>query len=134
MPSYNGRPIITIPSFPPAPQAIDFEYSAMTAASESLFTFEGQYFDWGANIMRATVHLPPMLYVFAQNWVNFFKALDGQANVFQLGSAFTAAYPNDAGYTANGSNGYWCLEENVVNWSVQESRLYSCTFKIRQAL
>jgi hypothetical protein len=134
MPDYNGRPIITLPSLPPAPQTIDFELLAATSGNISPFTFQGQYYDWQQNIMMATVHLPPMPFAVAQLWVAFIKDLDGQANVFQLWSAFTLAYPNDAGYTANGSNGYWCLQENGVQWTVQENRLYYLSLKIRQAL
>jgi hypothetical protein len=73
--------------------------------------------------------MPPMPYSLFQSWISFLYALNGQACVFQLGSALQAAYPLDFG-----DNLYWRLKQNSVQYAIRQDRIYTLSFECRQAI
>ena len=119
--------VITIPSFPPAPQSIEFDQTDFVAMTISPFTGQQQIQDWQANIMGLRVIMPPMTYTTAQPWIAFLRSLVGMANTFQFSSAFTAAYANDLG------GRFWRLKSNDRKWVVSKDRVYLITFECREA-
>lgn len=129
MPSYNGWPIVTLPSSPPAPQSVDITIVSITSVNTSPFTGQQQVYDWQSQYLEFRVNMAPMNFATFQNWIAFLKDLDGQANVFEFSSALTAAYPNDFP-----SGAYWRLISNTVRYTINQNHLYSLTFDIRQAI
>jgi hypothetical protein len=128
MSTYNGWNIVTIPTFPPAPQSIEFEQFDIVADTTSPFTGQQQIQDWNANYMSLRVNLPVLIYANAQPWVAFFRSLKGKAGVFQFTAAFMAAYPNDLG------SRYWRLKSNSRQWTVSKDRVYLISFECREAI
>lgn len=132
MATYLGRTIVTIPSYPPAPQSVEPTLVNIVAENVSPFTGQQQIYSWGAGsaAYRAMrVNWPPMTYANFQNWIAFLQSLNGIANVFQFGSAVCAAYPLDFG-----SGVYWCLVSNSPTWTLRQDHLYTLSFEIRQAI
>src|ERR1700734_2913939 len=89
--------VITIPSTPSAPQAIDVSIVSITSSNTSPFTGQQQVYSWNSQYKEFRVHMPPMAYSTFQPWIAFLAALEGQANTFEFGSAVQAAWPNDFG-------------------------------------
>lgn len=129
MSTYNGWTIVTLPAFPPAPQAMEIGIVSIVSGNTSPFTGQQQIYDWQAQYLTARVTMPPMNYANFQNWIAFLKSLDGSANVFQFTSAFQAAYPNDVG-----AGVYWRLKENTVTYNLDIGKIYRVSFEIRQAI
>lgn len=127
MSTYLGWNTVAIPAYPPAPASIDFVVVAITSGLVSPFTGQTQIIDWNASYMEGSVAMPPMNYANGQNWLAFFRALDGMANVFQFSSAFMAAYPNDLGTR------YWRLKANSLRYAISPDRYYRFQFEIREA-
>jgi hypothetical protein len=84
MPTFNGWPIISLPTTPAAPATIEFTATDIIAMSISPFTGQQQVQDWQQGWIEASVSYP-LTHVQAQAWIAFQMGLRGQANVFQLG-------------------------------------------------
>ena len=80
-----GWTLVTLPNEPAAPATVDFSAYDMIAASTNPFTGQQQFYDWGAAVLEASVSMPPLTHVQAQNWIAFMLSLKGTANVFQFG-------------------------------------------------
>jgi hypothetical protein len=91
MPTFNGWPIISLPTTPSAPATIDFTANDIVAMSISPFTGQQQVQDWQQGMLEASVSMPPLAPLHARAWVAFLKGLRGQANVFQLGDPLAVA-------------------------------------------
>jgi hypothetical protein len=128
MPTFNGWTIVTIPSYPPAPQSIQPSLVYIASVNVSPFSGERQVYDWQADWPEFRVNMPPMSIPVFQNWIAFLKNLKGITCVFQFTTAFGAAYPNDIP-----SGAYFCLKENTVTYSLNQNRSYSLSFEVRQA-
>jgi hypothetical protein len=90
MPTALGWNLIAMPSTPPAPQSVEFSAVDIVGASYSPFTGQGQFYDWQAGWLEATITMPPLTQLQAPAWVGFMMALRGQLNVFQLGDPLHA--------------------------------------------
>ena len=135
MPTYNGWTVVTIPSTPPAPRDVEFTQMHTTALNRSPFTGQQQVQDWGGAWMEAVVTLPSLSDATAQAWITFFRALKGQACVFQFTSAMQAAFPASIGDGLSPVGGrYWRLKQNSVKWSLSLGKIYGVTFEIVEAL
>jgi len=128
MPTFEGRNIITIPAYPPAPQSIEVTAIDVVGQNVSPFTGQQQVYDWNASWLEASVTMPPMTDATAQAWVQFLKDLKGVANVFQFTAGFQAAFPLSI------PNGwYWSLKSNERKWSITKAAIYGMQFDIRRA-
>lgn len=85
MPSFNGWPIIALPSTPAAPASIEFSANDIVGISQSPFTAQQQIQSWSAAWMEWSVQYPAMRHSDATAWIAFLMALQGTANVFQIG-------------------------------------------------
>lgn len=134
MATYLGWDIITMPSTPSAPASIEFSVIDIVAMSKSPFTGQQQIQDWNASYMEASVSLPPLTDSQAQDWLTFFFALKGVANVFQFTTAFAAAYPKSLKTGSPLAQRYWRLKSNLRKWSIGEARVYGIQFECAEAL
>lgn len=119
---------ITIPTTPAAPRSVEFIVNDAAAVVISPFTGAQQVQYWGTLPMELSVTWPAMTEAQIGAWITFLRALKGQANYFQFGSAFTAAY------TAALGSRYWRLKENRRKWSLGDQRVYGIQFDVREAL
>jgi hypothetical protein len=94
--SFNGWNIISAPTDPPAPASVEFTAEDTVSVSVSPFTGQQQVQDWQASFLEASVSLPPLTHVQAQQWIAFMLSLRGQANVFQIGDPL-AVSPQGSG-------------------------------------
>ena len=94
--TFNGWNIISMPATPAAPASVEFTAEDTVAVSISPFTGQQQVQDWGASFLEASVSLPALTHIQAQQWIAFLLALRGQANVFQLGDPL-AVSPQGSG-------------------------------------
>jgi hypothetical protein len=110
MSTFNGWTIIALPTIPAAPQTIDFSIIDVVAASVSPFTGQQQIQDWQQGWLEASVSMPPMTHITAQQWIAFLMSLRGQANVFQMGDPLAVAPQGSASgtpvVTGSGQTGY----------------------------
>src|SRR5580693_1533588 len=97
--TFNGWNIIPMPAAPSAPATIDFMAEDTVAVSVSPFTGQQQVQDWQASHLSASVSMPALTHVQAQQWIAFLMSLRGQANVFQLGDPL-AVSPQGSGLGA----------------------------------
>ena len=117
-----------MPSYPP-PKSIEFSRKNTVAMSVNPFSGAQQTQDWGGAWLEMTVTMQPMGEDKAKEWIDFFIALKGQSNVFQLtNSVFSYRIPDSAN-----STGYYRLASNDVKWSVSEGLIYGLKFDIREA-
>jgi hypothetical protein len=91
MPTALGWNLITLPNDPAAPAAVDFTAYDIVAASLNPFTGQQQFYDWGGAVLEASISMPPLTHVQAQNWIAFLLSLKGTANVFQFGDPLAQA-------------------------------------------
>jgi hypothetical protein len=117
-----------MPTDPPSPQSIEFSAMDKVAVNISPFTGQQQIQDWLVPTREATVQLPPLTAAQADAWITFLVDLKGMANVFQFGTAFSAAYSSSIG------SRYWRLKSNQRKWSISEARVYGIQFEIMEAL
>ena len=89
--TFNGWKIIPAPATPSAPASMEFIAEDTVAVSVSPFTGQQQVQDWQASFLEASVSMPPLTHVQAQQWIAFLLSLRGQANVFQLGDPLAVA-------------------------------------------
>lgn len=129
MPTYNGWPVVALPSDPSAPASIDFIADDAVAMSMSPFTGQQQIQRWGRLPMQINMTLPPLAHTRALAWVAFLQALNGREGVFQLSATFIAAYSE----SLSGSQ-YWRLRSNRRTWSVANTRLFGITLELIEAL
>jgi hypothetical protein len=94
--TFNGWNIIPTPGTPSAPASMEFTAEDIVAVSVSPFTGQQQVQDWQASFLEASVSMPPLTHVQAQQWIAFLLSLRGQANVFQLGDPL-AVSPQGSG-------------------------------------
>ena len=133
MPTYQGRNVVTIPSYPPAPAEYEFAFNYISGQNISPFSGVQQVYDWQAKVFEASVSLPFMVTSVGSLWEQFIRALDGVTGVFQFGAAICAAYPDEL--TSDGTTPrYWCLKGNKVQWTRKLGGFVSCTFEIREVL
>lgn len=91
MATFNGWSIVSLPSSPAAPATIDYTANDVVAVSVSPFTGQQQIQNWQSSWLEASVSMPPLTHSQAQAWIAFLMALQGQANVFQLGDPVATA-------------------------------------------
>lgn len=127
MSTFNGWPVVTMPSSP-APSQVEFSKQNIVSANVSPFTGQEQILDWGSSWLEATVTLPPMPAATAAAWVTFLVGCRGPVSVFQIANAKFASL------TPTLINGYWRLKTNVPKWSINEAIFYGITFDMREAI
>jgi hypothetical protein len=91
MPTFNGWTIVSVPAVPAAPASVEFTAEDTVAVSVSPFTGQQQVQDWQASHLSASVSMPALTHVQAQQWIAFLMSLRGQANVFQFGDPLAVA-------------------------------------------
>ena len=123
----QGWLVVTMPGTPAAPKDVQISLNDAVAVSISPFTGQQQVQFWGTLPREASVSLPPLPHSVAEEWVSFFSALQGQANVFQFSATFQAAYPEIGAR-------YWRLADNKRTFSINDNRFYGFQFNIREAL
>lgn len=133
MPTYNGRTVVAIPAYPPAPAEYQFAFNYISDQNVNPFDATQQVFDWQAKFFEASVSMPWMTTATAGPWATFIESLNGVANVFQFGASICAAYPNEL--TSDGTTPrYWCLKGNRVQWTRHLGGYMTLDFEIREVL
>ena len=133
MPTYNGRNVVLIPTYPPAPAEFEFAFHYISDQSVNPFNATQQVYDWQASFFEASVSMPWMTTATAALWATFIEALKGMTCVFQFGAAICAAYPNEL--TSDGSTPrYWCLKGTKVQWTRHLGGYMTLTFECREVL
>jgi hypothetical protein len=133
MSTYNGWTVQTMPSDPPAPASLEFQWNAITGATTNPFTGQQQIYDWQAHYAEASVSYASMTHTDGSAWAAFFKSLDGTACVFTFPSALCSLYPDEM--TVDGTNPrYWRLKGNSIKWTIKPGQIYGVTFEIREAI
>jgi hypothetical protein len=133
MGTYLGWTVITIPTAPAAPAAIEVELVDSVALGMNPFTFQQQVQDWQASRQDLSITLPPLNHADAQAWFTFLKTLKGVKNVFQFGSAVCAAYPNELMGGSPVAALYFRLKANSRKYTIDQDRYYRIQFEIMQA-
>jgi hypothetical protein len=85
MSSYNGWPIISLPTFPAVPRSVEYSAQDIVGVSTNPFTAQQQTYNWNNAWLEISVSYQPMRYAEAQAWVAFLMALQGTGNLFQIG-------------------------------------------------
>ena len=136
MGTYQSRPIISIPLYPPAPESITFKYTYPSGLTRSIFTGQQQVYDWGAGLsggwLEADVQLPILNLPDFADWVEFIQALHGPANVFQFTAAFVAAYPFLLQGGSPLASLYWALKETTNQYTLTHQRKGGLQFSVLQ--
>ena len=84
--SYNGWPIIPLPTFPAVPRSVEYQANDIVGVSTNPFTAEQQVMSWGgAAWLEISVSYQAMTYAQAQPWIALLMGLQGTANLIQLG-------------------------------------------------
>jgi hypothetical protein len=77
--------VVSIPS-QPGYSSVEFSFSDAVAVVSSPFTGQAQAQQWrGADVLSATVTLPPLTQTQADAWISFLMECRGMANAFQIG-------------------------------------------------
>lgn len=135
MSTFNGWPVITLPTTPAAPRSVEWNMREAVAASQSPFSFQRQVHDWGAGILRASLSYAAMRTEEARPWKAFLMAARGSLAVFEFGDPLHAA-PQNPGATAgavsgSGQTGYQLVTTSSGlqpgDWFQVGSRLYGVT-------
>jgi len=131
--TYGGWLIITMPTDPPAPAGLEFQYNYIAGVSTNPFTGTQQVYDWQAGYWEASVSMPSMTKAQGQAWAAWLKSAKGPNCVFVLQSACVSDFPVEL--TTNGSTArYWRIKGNAVKWSIRKGKIYGLSFEIREAL
>lgn len=81
----NNVTLVAMPSSPGL-KSVEFSIKDTVGSVISPFTGQVQTQQWpGADMLSATLTLPPMSRAFASNWIAFLMQLRGMANAFQVG-------------------------------------------------
>jgi hypothetical protein len=86
---FNGWSVVTMPSSPGF-STVDWTASSVVGVSTSQYNLTQQYQDWQADLLSATVDMPPMQRKDAQNWIAFMQQLRGGNCVFLMGDTLAA--------------------------------------------
>jgi hypothetical protein len=86
---FNGWPVVTMPSSPGF-STVDWTASSVVGVSTSPYNLMQQYQDWQADLLSATVDMPPMQRRDAQAWIAFLQQLRGGNCVFLMGDTLSA--------------------------------------------
>ena len=133
--TFNGWPIIPMPSIPAAPASVEFTLMDSVAVSVSPFTGAQQIQNWQSSWLEASVSMPPLTHAQAQAWIAWLMGVQGQANVFQLGDPLARAPLAGVGsgtmaVNGAGQTGYtlsvrdWTGELSPGDWLQVGYRLY----------
>ena len=110
MSTFNGWPIVTLPTFPPAPKAIEWDLDDVVGSNKSPFSLQKQFYQWNQSILRASVSYPLMSAAQARAWWAFLASLQGMYAVFSLGDPMNQGPQNPAAtagtVTGSGQTGY----------------------------
>jgi len=86
---FNSAPIVTMPSSPGF-RSVDWTAASVVGESTSPFTLGQQVQDWQADLLTASVEMPPMTRKQAAAWIAFLLQLRGSNGVFLLGDTMAA--------------------------------------------
>jgi len=135
MSTFNGWTILTLPTFPPCPRSIEWQFSDTVGAARSPFSQQQQIYNWQASLLRASVSYQPMNNAQARAWLAFLASLQGISNIFQIGDPLGVAPQNSAAaagtVTGSGQSGYTLVtsSSNLTpgDWIQVGLRLYLVT-------
>src|SRR3954462_9195353 len=132
--SYSGAgSVITMPSTPAGPSAIEVVLVDVVALHRNPFTGAQLTQDWQARWKELSVSVPAMSDTDAQPWLTFLAALKGTRNVFQFPSAVVTRYP----LTLQGGSPpealYWRLKAKQRKYSIDPDRFYRIQFEVLEA-
>jgi hypothetical protein len=135
MSTFNGWTIVNLPAFPTAPKTIEWMAQDIVADATSPFTGQQQIYSWQAAWLEASVTYQPMTNAQAQAWIAFLMALQGTANIFQLGDPLMLGPQNPGAsggtVTGSGQTGYSLITSSSGltpgDWVQLGLRLYRVT-------
>ncbi len=78
-------PTATLPTDPPAPRSVEWEFASIVGVNKSPYSAQAQMYDWGQDVLRASLSYQPMLDAQARAWVAFLAACHGQLGTFLFG-------------------------------------------------
>jgi len=103
MSTFNGWQIISLPTSPPAPKSIEWEYMDVVGSAQSPFSLQRQIQVWGAAQIRASISYPLMPTKQAAPW-RAFLALANMGSVFSIGDPLNQS-PQHVGATGGTVSG-----------------------------
>ena len=132
--------VINPPSYPPAPDSMEFSIVNPTAMTRSPFTGQQQVMNWqvvagGQSFwLEATVTLPILLAADAENLFAWLALMKGPTNTFQFSTAFVAAYPWILQGGSPITSLFWRLKSGSNKMSISHQRVWGFNFEIIQDL
>jgi hypothetical protein len=132
--------VISIPSYPPAPDSLEISIVNPTAMTRSPFSGAQQIFNWAVVAggqsfwLEATITLPILIDSDAENWFAFLTLLKGPTNTFQFTSAFVSAYPWLLQGGSPITSLFWRLKSGTMKMSLSHQRVFGLNFDCLQAL
>lgn len=110
MSTFNGWTIVTLPTYPPAPKSIEWDFVDTVGVARSPFSLQQQLYNWQASLIRASLSYPQMSNTNATAWRVFFASLQGVSCIFQFGDPMNTAPQNMAAtagaVSGSGQTGY----------------------------
>ena len=90
MATWNGFLLITLPTMPPAPHSIEWQFTDVVSANDNPFSLQQQIYQWGQALIEISFSYPPIptnptlaaTRGSPPAWQAFFASLQGTAGVF----------------------------------------------------
>src|ERR1700722_230523 len=136
MATFNGQLIVPMPTFPAAPRSIEWQANDIVGVNTNPFTGQQQLQQWNASYLEASVTMQNMSNAQAIAWFTWLLAMEGTANVFQMGDPLNSKPQNPAAVSpvasGGGQTGYQIVTTGgsnitVGDWIQMGFRLYRLT-------